>query len=51
MVTEKLISYNMKLMYNKPAAEELERLLETAILAGSIEGDLESYGNEIDYVW
>lgn len=41
----------MKFKYNKPAAEVLERLLETAILDGSIEGDLESYGDENEFTW
>lgn len=41
----------MKLTYNKPAAEELEWRLVTAILDGSVEGDLSGYGDENELTW
>ena len=49
MVTDN--THNMKTKYIKPAAEELDWLLETAILDSSIEGDLSGYGDENELTW
>jgi len=40
-----------KQIYKQPFAELLEGVLATAILDGSIEGDLPSYGDDNDFVW
>ena len=51
MVTDQLINNDMKAFYTKPAAEELDWRLCSAILDGSVEGNLESYGEENDFTW
>ena len=41
----------LKLKYNTPAVEEVEELLAADLLDGSLEGDLETYGNAEDFTW
>ena len=40
-----------KLFYNKPKAELLQEVPAVAILDGSIEGSLETYGEQEDFTW
>ena len=41
----------MKQTYNQPVAEVLAERLQTALMDGSIEGNLESYGEQNDFTW
>ncbi len=41
----------IKLLYNKPVAEETESFLATNLLDASLEGNLEDYGDGGDFVW
>ena len=41
----------MKQTYNQPVAEVLEVRLQAALMDGSIEGNLESYGEQNDFTW
>lgn len=41
----------MKTNYKKPVAEVLDWRLQAALLDGSVEGNLESYGEENDFTW
>lgn len=41
----------MKQTYNQPVAEVLEERLQAALMDGSIEGNLESYGEQNDFTW
>lgn len=41
----------MKLNYKQPQAELLQEVPAAAILDGSIEGNLETYGEMEDFTW
>lgn len=41
----------MKLKYNAPVAEEIRELLAADLLDGSLDGNLESYGDAEDFTW
>lgn len=41
----------LKLYYKTPQAELLQEVPATAILDASVEGSLESYGEEQDFTW
>ena len=41
----------MKQIYNQPVAEVLDERLQTALMDGSIEGNLEDYGVQNDFTW
>ena len=41
----------MKKIYSQPAAEVLTESLQTALMDASLEGNLESYGDQNDFTW
>ncbi len=41
----------MKKVYTQPETEVLSQLPGTSILDGSIDGTLESYGDQNDFTW
>lgn len=41
----------MKKIYSQPVAEVLSESLLTALMDASLEGNLESYGEENDFTW
>lgn len=41
----------MKQNYSQPVAEVLSESLLTALMDASVEGGLESYGEQNDFVW